>query len=53
MLAHRGILEKKNGLDGSDVDCSTSEQVCGCVRQTLVCLEEIKHSHEKQTKLNF
>ena len=40
-------------VGGGDVDCGTSEQVCGCVRQTRVCLEGIKHPQEKQTNKTF
>ena len=40
-------------VGGGDVDCSSSEQIYGCIKQTRVCLEEIKHPQETQTNKTF
>ena len=52
MLAYKGILVEQT-VGGGDVESSTSEQVIGCVRQTLVSLEDIIYLQETQTKQKF
>ena len=47
-LAYQGILMEQRAV-GDDVESSTFEQVCECIRQALVSLEEIKEMHELQT----